>query len=262
LFSVASTSVVFVGLELILRSPRPKRFITNLFRTQRLKHAGEEPTEEELDRLASKTVIKLVNESFNLVQVPLAFYVLGQPELKSNKLYGISRASRALNNIGAGFFLQDLGNVIRRYKTAGPEMLLHAGVCCPIYIFASQKEMAHFFSSGFMLWELSTPFVHAREIMAQMKMGKTKAYAINGVLMIAVFFACRNVYGNVLLFQFWRKSREDIMGMNPDLRPPGKRMSKATAYTIRTCGVAMSLLNGFWFSKMIQGAMKLFVGKK
>ena len=196
------------------------------------------------------------------MQVPLALYVLNQPEMHANKLYGVTTASRINNNIGAGFFLQDLVNVIRRYKTAGPEMLLHAGVCCPIYVFSSQREMAHFFASGFLLWELSTPFVHAREIMAQMKMGKTKAYAINGVIMIAVFFGCRNVYGNILLAQFWRKSRDDLQGLNPDLRPPGKRLSKATAYTIRVSGLAMSFLNTFWFSKMIQGAVKLFGKKK
>lgn len=235
----------------------------NVFKRQRVKHTGKEPTEEELDKLASETVIKLVNEAHNLIQVPLAFYVMNQPEVNQNKLYGMTRASKALNAIGAGFFLQDMVQVIRRFDVVGVGMLLHAGVCCPIYMYSSLQQRAQYFSAGHMLWEISTPFVHAREIMARMGMGKTKIYAVNGILMIAVFFACRNVYGPVILIQFWKKGREDLLGLNPDPRPPGtSRMSKITVMTVRTGGVLMTCLNALWFSKMIQGAMKLFLKKQ
>ncbi len=47
----------------------------------------------------------------------------------------------------------------------------------------------------FLLWELSTPFVYARWFLHKAGMSRTTAYKINGVLMVLVFFLCRNVAG-------------------------------------------------------------------
>ena len=253
--------LAFTGMEFVFQSKPVIRFFKNMFRKQRLKYTGQEPSEQELDKLAKKTAIKLVNEAHNLIQIPLALVVMHQPQIKDNKLYGVTPASKALNAISAGFFLQDIIQVTKNSKTAGPAMMLHAGVCCPIYVFAMKQQKASFFSAGFILWELSTPFVHAREIMHQMGMGKTKAYAVNGVAMMAVFFACRNVYGPVMLGQFWKQSRSDLLDrIDPSLRPPGRpRISKATIMSIRASGIVMTALNTLWFSKMLQGAAKLFL---
>lgn len=47
----------------------------------------------------------------------------------------------------------------------------------------------------FLLWELSTPFVYARWFLHKAGMSRTTAYKINGMLMVLVFFLCRNVAG-------------------------------------------------------------------
>ena len=47
----------------------------------------------------------------------------------------------------------------------------------------------------FLLWELSTPFVYARWFLHKAGMSRTPAYKVNGVLMVLVFFLCRNVAG-------------------------------------------------------------------
>ena len=47
----------------------------------------------------------------------------------------------------------------------------------------------------FLLWELSTPFVYARWFLHKAGMSRTTAYKVNGVLMVLVFFLCRNVAG-------------------------------------------------------------------
>lgn len=47
----------------------------------------------------------------------------------------------------------------------------------------------------FLLWELSTPFVYARWFLHKAGLSRTTAYKFNGVLMVLVFFFCRNVAG-------------------------------------------------------------------
>lgn len=46
-----------------------------------------------------------------------------------------------------------------------------------------------------MLWELSTPFVYIRWFLVKMGYSDTKAYKLNGIMMLLVFFLCRNVVG-------------------------------------------------------------------
>lgn len=192
------------------------------------------------------------------MQIPLGLHVITRPEMRKDKLFGTCRASRALNLVAAGFFTQDLIEVCRNFN---PAMFLHAGVCCPVYLYSYFNDQSHYFSSGFMLWEASTPFVHAREMMYNMGMGKTKAYAVNGLAMMGVFFLCRNVYGAYLLVDFWRVSRQEIL--HPTSLPPGRKgLSRPTIWCIRTGGILMTALNTFWFSKMAQGAVKLFLKKK
>lgn len=47
----------------------------------------------------------------------------------------------------------------------------------------------------FLLWELSTPFVYTRWFLHKAGLSRTTAYKVNGVLMVVVFFLCRNVAG-------------------------------------------------------------------
>ena len=47
----------------------------------------------------------------------------------------------------------------------------------------------------FLLWELSTPFVYARWFLHKTGLSRTTAYKVNGILMVVVFFLCRNVAG-------------------------------------------------------------------
>jgi TLC domain len=47
----------------------------------------------------------------------------------------------------------------------------------------------------FLLWELSTPFVHGRWFLYVYGLKDSLLYVVNGLLMMAVFFASRNVFG-------------------------------------------------------------------
>ena len=45
------------------------------------------------------------------------------------------------------------------------------------------------------MWELSTPFVYMRWFLFTLGKSGSKAYIINGLLMVGTFFVARNVFG-------------------------------------------------------------------
>ena len=45
------------------------------------------------------------------------------------------------------------------------------------------------------MWELSTPFVYMRWFLFTLGKSESKAYIINGLLMVGTFFVARNVFG-------------------------------------------------------------------
>jgi hypothetical protein len=61
--------------------------------------------------------------------------------------------------------------------------------------------------AGFLLWELSTPFVHLRWLLLKSGRDKQKLYATNGLLMMVVFFLCRPVWGTWLSYKVGLRCR-------------------------------------------------------
>lgn len=55
--------------------------------------------------------------------------------------------------------------------------------------------------AGFLLWELSTPFVHLRWLLHKSGRDKQRIYVVNGLLMAVVFFLCRPVWGTWLSYK-------------------------------------------------------------
>jgi hypothetical protein len=55
--------------------------------------------------------------------------------------------------------------------------------------------------AGFLLWELSTPFVHLRWLLHKSGRDKQRIYAVNGLLMAMVFFLCRPAWGTWLSYK-------------------------------------------------------------
>ena len=49
--------------------------------------------------------------------------------------------------------------------------------------------------AAFLMWEVSTPFVYMRWFLFTLGKSQTKAYIINGLLMVFTFFVFRNIMG-------------------------------------------------------------------
>ena len=57
------------------------------------------------------------------------------------------------------------------------------------------EELPNPAGAAFLMWELSTPFVYMRWFLFTLGKSDSKAYIINGLLMVGTFFVARNVFG-------------------------------------------------------------------
>lgn len=133
------------------------------------------------------------------VQLPLAFAALFQKSLNSNMMHGVNGYARALSLVSAGYFVTDIAIVATNFKEHGPEPFLHALICVTFFVYSSVKRRMQFFVPRVLMYELSTPFVHARWLLKVLGLSRTRLYRRNGLAMIASFFGCRIVWGTCAL---------------------------------------------------------------
>ncbi|AUF82571.1 TLC domain-containing protein [Tetraselmis virus 1] len=184
--------------------------------------------------------ILLTSEIFNIISIPLAI-----KSLTSNlKEKTTTVCSKALCGISSGFFLYD--TAAHSIVTRNPQMIAHGIGCSAMYNYAALTNLLHYYAAGHMLWEISTPFVHARTIMSRLKMNSNPVYIANGAMMTLSFFLCRNVWGAVLFRDVLKKLKSGELQV-PEI--PKK--------TLLTTGVVLNTLNAFWFTRMINGLQKV-----
>lgn len=100
--------------------------------------------------------------------------------------------------------------------------------------------------AGFLLWELSTPFMHMRWVLYKMGKDKTQLYKYNALTGMLIFFLCRVVWGNALSVMFWIDSYRALQ------TPRGAELPMSVIWFYRLCTVVMNGLNAWWFSKMVK----------
>ena len=146
-----------------------------------------------------------------------------------------------------------------------------------------QRPFVHFYCPVFLLHELSTPFVNIHWFCDKVELTGSIFQAVNGVLLTMVFFCCRLVwgtYGSILVFKdvyhatftsyptsqyvadkFGQALRSsdlsDSIGQTTSFMTV-KRLPLWLGLTYLIVNVAITLLNFFWFSKMIQTIRKRF----
>uniref|UniRef100_A0A383WC65 TLC domain-containing protein n=1 Tax=Tetradesmus obliquus TaxID=3088 RepID=A0A383WC65_TETOB len=210
--------------------------------------------QREAARNTTSGVVKLVSVVHNAIQIPIAFMVLLDPAVNHDTIYGHTHLSTLMCLISSGYFLYDIFVVIARREGGG--MLVHAACCLFVYTYAVYSFYLHFFGAGFLLWELSTPFVHFRWFLHRSGQSKSRLYVVNGLVMLLVFFLCRPLWGTWLSYRFFADTEVELR--NP--RPNGFPASGIWGY--RVANVALNLLNYFWFSKIAAGAVELLFPSK
>jgi hypothetical protein len=131
------------------------------------------------------------------MQIPMAIAALFQKALNVDRMHGVTDYSRWLSLISAGYFITDISIIFKHFNEHGPEPLIHAVICVVFFCYSAVKRRMQYFVPRLLMFEVSTPFVHMRWLLHKC-LGKANStlYKVNGIAMMAIFFACRIVYGS------------------------------------------------------------------
>ncbi|KAG2438784.1 hypothetical protein HXX76_005325 [Chlamydomonas incerta] len=205
---------------------------------------------------AIQTVARIVGTVHNGLQVPLGLLILLDPRFQSNRVFQTTPLSYAVCYISAGYFFHDLIMCASRFALEGPLYTIHALVCHAAYAFGVTTGFIHYHGAAFLQWELSTTFVHLRWFMYKMGWANTRAYVLNGVSMVLVFFGCRIVWGYI----------ESVVLVGDVLRerwvPGGSPFPVGGTVGYCVAAVVMNTLNTYWFYKMLTAALAVLLGGK
>lgn len=97
------------------------------------------------------------------------------------------------------------------------------------------------------LMEFSTPFVSVRSILSTLQLKDSRAYIVNGVVMLATFFVCRVLMWPSLYYWYGQ-----MVGLS---------IWQAVSSLPRTCQIGTAILflpQLYWFYLMVRGALKVF----
>eukprot|EP00882_Tetradesmus_deserticola_P004986 GHRQ01005255.1.p1 GENE.GHRQ01005255.1~~GHRQ01005255.1.p1 ORF type:complete len:280 (+),score=77.26 GHRQ01005255.1:161-1000(+) len=181
----------------------------------------------------------------NVIQIPLGLVILLDPFYNRNAIWARDDFSSLVMAISAGYFLYDTLECMYRLKHEGWDFLLHGVFCLTVYSFLTHTGYLHFYGAGFLMWELSTPFMHFRWFLYKIGKDTTKLYQYNALAGMAVFFLCRILWGNFLSIMFWVDSVRVLA------TPAGATLPMAAIWVYRVATVVMNGLNAWWFSKMV-----------
>lgn len=203
-----------------------------------------------IDAILSGIHVRSVGAVFNTIQVSLALYALMDPDLWKDTWHAVTPLSQIILVISAGFFWWDIAVSIRRAKTDGTEFIMHGALCFAFYLYTTLSRNYHFYGCGFLLWEMSTPFVHLRWFLYKIGKSGSKLYLYNGILMMLVFCLCRICWGGYLGVKFIVSSLQKQDTVSPIM-----------IWILRTIWVALNCLNWHWFWLMLKGSFRLLVKK-
>lgn len=151
-----------------------------------------------------------------------------------------------VGSITIGYFLWDLYICLRHVRMFGVGFLFHAIAALTVFC-CSLTPVALPWIPGFLIFELSTPFVNINWFASKMPPGTfpEKLTIINGLLLITVFFCIRILWGFYSAYQILK-----------DFIAVWSEIHKAFPIIIMSLNLIINVLNVTWFYKMLKIAKK------
>ncbi|KAI9202833.1 TLC domain-containing protein [Polychytrium aggregatum] len=194
--------------------------------------------------------IHWVTLSFSSTIVCLALPMLFDPALQQDRVFANSWYSGTVLAIACGYFLWDSLIILANIQNAGGAMLVH-GVACLLAYGASFRPVLNFYGGVFLMFELSTPFLNVHWFCDKVGLTGSRLQWINGIVLLAVFFFARIVFGLSMSYLFWG-----------DIIVHWSQVPIFIAGLYCIANVVLNSLNLFWFYKMISSVRKRFNKKE
>ncbi|KAK8056738.1 hypothetical protein PG993_001965 [Apiospora rasikravindrae] len=198
------------------------------------------------------------------------------------RVYGYTGAAAMIQALAAGYFLWDLLITLSNVPVFGVGMLAHAISALLVYSFGF-RPFVNYYSTTFILWELSTVFLNIHWFFDKLGLTGTKGQLYNGFALIFTFFCCRLVWGTYQSYQVSKDVYAAVTGqvsyvpttseVAQDLTVPMRYESTMRFVTKDShvpvwlaviylgANVTLNSLNFYWFFKMIDAVRKRFEPK-
>lgn len=177
---------------------------------------------------------------------PMATYkILTMPEASHiEKAFGWNESVGRLHAIAVGYFIWDtIESVLARAEIG---FVIH-GLACGLIFCLTYSPFMGLYGPSALIWELSTPFLNIHWYLDKLQMTGGRLQAINGFILLVMFFVVRICYGFYMSSHFFR-----TLFAVWDMLPFGL----ALTYVIGN--LVLNMLNVFWFTKMIAAIRKRF----
>ncbi|QDS68400.1 hypothetical protein FKW77_010767 [Venturia effusa] len=192
------------------------------------------------------------------------------------RLWGYNGAAGMVQGFAAGYFLWDVFVSLGHLDVMGVSSAVHA-VCALGVTCIGFRPFANYYGLNFILYELSTPFLNTHWFLDKFNKTGSKAQLYNGIALLATFAGSRLVWGSYQsyliygdVWKAWHTTEpyatplcaeffgKTAAGLGLDT-PVGCRTLPAwLAVTYVGANTALSVLNFFWFYKMIRAVRKRF----
>lgn len=181
-----------------------------------------------------------------MVVGPIAAHrLLTLPNVENfEKAFGWNESMGLLHGIAVGYFVWDTIESILAQVEVG--FIIH-GLACTLIFGLSYRPFMAFYGPSALVWEISTPFLNIHWYLDKLQMTGGRLQAINGFILLGLFFAVRVCYGLYMSFEFFQ-TLFAVHGSIP--------IELALTYGLGN--LALNLLNMFWFTKMIAAIRKRF----
>ncbi|KDE04908.1 hypothetical protein MVLG_04665 [Microbotryum lychnidis-dioicae p1A1 Lamole] len=179
-----------------------------------------------------------------LISAPIALYLIWNPspQLVRDPIFGYAPVEGAVFAFSGGYFLYDLLVSLAFVKSHGIPFVVHATSCCFIF-FKAFTPFLNGIGPTFLIWELSTIFLHPHWWLDKLNMTGSTLQLANGFALLSAFFGARIVYGGLMTYRLWNLL--DARNIDPKLR-----------WGFRAANLALNILNWTWFRLMILSVYK------
>jgi len=144
-------------------------------------------------------------------------------------------------------------DVWQAWRPVDKSMILHHVFILSFFTLGYVVDVGVWFGSALLINELSTPFVNVFWYLKYIGQKESKAFKINGTVLLLTFFVFRILY---IPFNFWHFQAH---GLCLDSENPAYQH---LSWLMLIGYVAIYLINLFWFSKLVRGALQALQKKE
>ncbi|KAJ3008947.1 hypothetical protein HKX48_008257 [Thoreauomyces humboldtii] len=179
-----------------------------------------------------------------------ALPIFGMESLSTDKVLAYDPYAGEVYAVAAGYFLWDSVVCLWNVKLFGLGFALHGIACLAVFLLAFRPFLMYY-GAAFLMFELSTPFLNVHWFCDKTGRSGSTLQLVNGVLLIAVFFLARIVFGLYNSADFFVTCYQ--------------RLDVIPAAYVWVYGIANVFLNGlnmFWLTKMVAAIQSRYVSSK